>query len=114
MNTAKTLIAVAFSFAAIGSAVAKEATSDAWMNIDSSKSRAQVQAELAQARADGSIRAFSAGYIPSVASSKTRAEVVAELSAARKSGELDRIHAEAWKVDGLIQGNADARVAIAR
>jgi len=101
MNTATTLIAsVALAFAAVGSAVAQEAGSDAWMNAASTKSRAQVQTELAQARADGSIKAVSAGYIETVKPSLTRAEVVAAVKAARASGELDRIDAEAWGFDG--------------
>jgi hypothetical protein len=113
MNTATTLIAsVALAFAAVGSAVAQEAGSDAWMNAASTKSRAQVQAELAQARADGSIKAVSAGYIetlkPAATAALTRAEVVATVKAARASGELDRIDAEAWNFDGQRQAPAPA------
>ena len=98
MNT-RTLIALA-TFAVAGSAFAQEATSDAWTNIESTKTRAQVMVELKQARADGSIKSVSAGYVPSIVSQKTRAEVRNEVLAAARSGELDRIDAEAWMFDG--------------
>jgi hypothetical protein len=114
MNTAKTLIAIAISCSAIGSAVAQEAGSDAWMNAQGSKSRAQVQAELAQARTDGSLRTYGRGYIPSVKSSASRAEVVAALRAARASGEFDRLHAEAWQAGGERTFDTDTRVAMSR
>ncbi len=97
MNTTTTLLAAAaLAFAAAGSAVAQEAGSDDWMSAGASKTRAQVQSELVQARADGSIKAYSAGYIPTLNASATRADVAAALRAARASGELDRIDAEAW------------------
>ena len=101
MNT-RTLISLAtFALAAsAGSAFAQEATSDAWMNAVSTKTRAQVMAELKQARADGSIKAVSAGYVPTLVSQKSRAEVHREVLAAARSGELARIDAEAWLFDG--------------
>jgi hypothetical protein len=101
MNATRTLLAAALAIAAVGPVAAQEADSDAWMNVTSTKTRAQVQDELAQARADGSIKVLSLGYLPSipVASSKTRAEVVASVQAARRSGELDRILAEAYDFD---------------
>lgn len=54
------------------------------------KTRAQVQAELMQARADGSIKVWSTQYNPlQVAqSTKSRADVLAALHAARANGEL--------------------------
>lgn len=60
------------------------------------KTRAQVQAELQQARADGSIRVHSISYNPlALAKSlKTRDEVRAEALAARASGEADALVAE--------------------
>jgi hypothetical protein len=109
MNTRTTLVSVALALVA-GSAFAQEATSDDWLNAPATKTRAQVQAELAQARADGSIKAFSAGYIPTLATTATRAEVAATVQAARSSGELDRIDAEAWAFDAPARA-ADTRLA---
>ena len=88
-----TLIAVALMTGA--AAFAQEATSDAWMNVTSAKSAAEVRAEAAQARRDGSLRVYGAGYIEPLRSKLTRAEVRAELEAARQSGEFARIDAEA-------------------
>lgn len=97
MNT-KTVVATAIALAAAfgaGIASAQEATSDAWMNAASTKTRAEVMAELQQARRDGTIRAWSAGYIEPVKTARLRAEVVAATLAARDSGELAAINAEA-------------------
>lgn len=97
MNT-RTFAAAALALSAAltgGAAVAQEATSDAWMAAPSTLSRGEVQAQLQQARRDGTIRAWSAGYIEPVKSAKLRAQVVAETLAARRSGELDAIQAEA-------------------
>lgn len=91
--------AIAFALTAATSAFAQEATSDDWMNASATKSRAQVQAELAQARQDGTIRAWSAGYMEPVKVSKTRAEVVAATLAARQSGEVAAINGEAYRFD---------------
>ena len=97
---AKTLIVpFALAIAAAG-AFAQEATSDAWMAAASTKSRAEVQTELQQARASGLTRSWSAGYIEKLPSAKTRAEVVAATIAARASGELAAINAEAPAVNG--------------
>ncbi|MEP7280360.1 MAG: DUF4148 domain-containing protein [Rubrivivax sp.] len=96
MTTTRTLIALAtFTFAA-GSAFAQEATSDAWMHASATKTRAQVQAELVQARADGSIKAVSAGYTEKLVSSHPRADVAAAAAQALRSGEIDRLNAEAY------------------
>ncbi|GAB4117835.1 MAG: hypothetical protein Fur0014_19260 [Rubrivivax sp.] len=98
---AKTLIVpVALAFAAAG-AFAQEASSDAWMAATSTKSRAEVQAELQQARASGLTRAWSAGYLEKLQTTKTRAEVVAATIAARDSGELAAINAEAPAADRI-------------
>lgn len=104
MNT-RTLIAIA-SFAIAGSAFAQEASSDAWMNAASTKSRAQVQAELKQARADGSMKTMSAGYLNPVLNAKSRDAVRAETLAAARSGELARIDAEAASFDRAPAGSA--------
>jgi hypothetical protein len=69
---------------------------------NSSKSRAEVMAELEAARKDGSLRAMQSdsGYDPfpypssSFKSSRTRAEVVAELEAARKDGSWRAIQSD--------------------
>jgi hypothetical protein len=89
--------AIAFALTAATSAFAQEATSDDWMNASATKTRAQVQAELTQARQDGTIRAWSAGYMEPVKSAKTRAEVVAATLGARQSGELAAIDSEAYR-----------------
>lgn len=99
MNTRQRLASVAIAaFAAMAgtTAFAQEATSDAWMNAASTKTRAAVQAELKQARADGSIRFASAGYMEKLASTKTREAVKAETLAARASGELQHINAPVY------------------
>jgi hypothetical protein len=70
---AKTLIAAAVLGIAGNAAFAQEAGSDAWMAIASTRTVAEVQAELRQARASGEIAAigreahdFSAASAPSV------------------------------------------------
>ena len=111
MSVSKSLFAVAaLSFAAL--AGAQEATPDTWITeAKSVKSVAEVRAELAQARADGSIKAVSAGYIEKSAGQKTRAEVRAELAAARLSGELAATSAEAYAFGPAVVTPADTRVA---
>jgi hypothetical protein len=65
------------------------------------KTREQVRAELEQARKDGSIKAWSAGYIESLpASPISRAEKRAEAAAALRTGEVARINAEAVDFQG--------------
>lgn len=92
----KHIIVAALAIIGSTAAFAQEATSDAWMNAAATKSRAQVAAELAQARADGTTKAWSAGYIEKLKVSKTRAEVVSETLAARQSGELEAINGEVY------------------
>lgn len=111
MNTRNILAIATFALAAGGSAFAQEATSDAWMDAASTKSRADVMAELKQARADGSIRAVSAGYLNPIVSQKSRADVRAEVLAAARSGELQRVDAEAYAFDGQVSPAATTRVA---
>jgi hypothetical protein len=94
MKTTSLIASLALVFAA-GSALAQEATSDAWMNASGTKSRAQVQAELAQARADGSIKFASAGYMEKVQSRQSRADVVAGVRSAMANGEIAQMNAEA-------------------
>jgi len=60
------------------------------------KTRAQVQAELQQARADGTIHASDTNYDPFVRfmSQKSRAQVRAELAEAQASGEYAALNAD--------------------
>lgn len=55
------------------------------------KTRAQVIAELVQARANGEISSNDADYpvLPKFVSTKTRAQVIAELAQARANGEMN-------------------------
>jgi uncharacterized protein YdbL (DUF1318 family) len=95
----KTLLSVttfAVALLGAGAAFAQEATSDAWMQAAMSKSRAQVHAELQQARKDGTIRATAAGYIEPFTPVASRAAVHADAVAALRSGEQAVIDAEAY------------------
>jgi hypothetical protein len=86
----------AAAFAAVGaSAIAQEATPDTWTRVAAVKSAEQVRSELAQARKDGTTKAWSAGYMEKVASVKSREQVREEAMAARYSGELRAIGDEA-------------------
>lgn len=96
----KTFIAAAALAFVSATSFAQEATSDAWMNASATKSRAEVLAELQQARASGLTKAWSAGYIEKLSASKTRAEVVAATIAARDSGEIEAIGGEAHAFNG--------------
>jgi hypothetical protein len=76
-----------------GTALAQEGTQD-FQNIpQSTKTRAQVIAELEQARHDGTLvrdgDAYGGFQGKAFASNKTRAEVLAEYHAARRAGALD-------------------------
>jgi len=94
----KKLTLLALALVNAGAALAESPTPDNTANhvFAQPKSRAQVQAELMQARADGSIKVWSTQYNPlAVAkSAMARAEVQAALVAARASGELGIYHAE--------------------
>lgn len=105
MNTrqrfASLAIAAVAAFAGT-TAFAQEATSDAWMNVTSIKTTAQVQAELQQARADGSIRFSRAGYIETLQSTKSREAVKTETLAARSTGELSHINGEVYGYEQVL------------
>lgn len=92
----KQLFAVALALAGTTSVFAQEASSDSWQQVAAGKSVGQVRAELAQARKDGTIRSWSAGYIEKVQSVKSRDQVRAEAAAAVRSGEVDAINNEAY------------------
>jgi len=96
MKTSTLIAAITVSFAAAGTAFAQEATYDLPQPVSSSLSRAQVQAELAQARADGRQLVTEAGYQERApfASQLSRAEVRAETLAAIASGEVQRLNGE--------------------
>ena len=80
---AKQLIAVsAIAFLGTNAAFAQEATSDSWQKVASTKSRAEVQAEVAKARAEGVILSAGEATIfvdaPVAKSTKSRDEVRTE------------------------------------
>jgi hypothetical protein len=96
MKVARHIVISLVTATLAGAALAQEATPDTWMNVPSSKSRAQVQEELRQARLDGTIGFTAEGYdfAARTASIKTRDQVRAELMAARESGEFDVLNSE--------------------
>ena len=107
------VIAIATSFAALaafaGSARAEDATYELPQPAVSTKTRAEVRAELLQARAAGTLLATEADFQkqPVFASTKSRAEVQSEVRAAAASGELDA-------QTGEPQGFAAPRIALRR
>ena len=86
----------AASLLSAGAALAQEATPDTWMQVQSTKSRADVSAELFAARQSGLTKAWSAGYMEPVRNSALRAEVRARTLQAIQSGELNAINAEVY------------------
>ena len=95
MNRNHLFAAIALAVAGT-SAFAQEATADTWQQVAATKSVEQVRTELAQARKDGTIRSWSAGYIEKLPAVKSRDQLRAEVAAARRSGELDSIDSEAY------------------
>lgn len=87
-----TLAALPVLFAA-GAAVAQEGTQDFQQQTLSSKTRAQVIAEMQDARVAGTLERVSDGYgnfpATAIASTRTRAEVQAELAVAQRARALD-------------------------
>lgn len=100
-------IALGLTAAAALPALAQEATPDRWLAIQHTQSRAEVGAALAAARADGSIKAWSAGYIEPLRSAQTREVVRAATRQAIANGEVDTINAEAY--DAALPLKAQAR-----
>ena len=98
MNATQSLIAaIALTAAAAGSAFAQEATPDSWLQgVQSTKSRAEVSAELNAARQSGLTKAWSAGYMEPVRSTALRATVKASTLQAIQSGEQRAINAEVY------------------
>lgn len=98
MNTMTTkMLGLATVLLAAG-AGAQEADSDAWMTAEpSQRSRAEVRAELEQARAGGGYATMHAeAWMPGYGTVRERAAVVAELRHARASGDLERLNAEVY------------------
>lgn len=104
MKTSTLIAAIAVSFAATGAAFAQEATYELPQPATSSVTRAQVQADLAQARADGSLRVTEADYQKSApfTSVLSRDAVRAETLAAIASGEVHLLNSEQNSFDGVI------------
>jgi hypothetical protein len=102
MNTRSTIraavhtIAFAASLAAGGAALAQEATYDMPIPAVSATTRAQVQAELAQAKRDGSTRVWSTSYnhIAAAKSLRSRDEVRAEVIADHRNGSAAALSGE--------------------
>ena len=86
----------AASLLSAGAALAQEATPDTWLQVQSTKSRADVSAELFAARQSGLTKAWSAGYMEPVRSHALRAEVRANTLQAIASGEVRAINAEVY------------------
>jgi hypothetical protein len=91
-NLFVTLAVGAFAVLAAGSAFADDPTPDHSAQALSTKTRAQVASEMAQARRDGSGKVWSFSYqnkvqnlVPSI---RSRQEMKSEVLAARSSGEL--------------------------
>jgi hypothetical protein len=85
--TARRIAVAAALGAASGVATSQVVPPEPWMVIQSAKSRAEVVAELKQARAEGAMEIFSEGYVETIRSTLTRAQVIAEWLAARSRGE---------------------------
>jgi Domain of unknown function (DUF4148) len=98
MNATQSLIAaIVLTAAAAGSALAQEATPDSWLQgVQSSKSRADVRAELTAARQSGVVNAWNQGYIEPARSTALRATVKASTLQAIQTGEQRAINAEVY------------------
>lgn len=84
------------SLLSAGAALAQEATPDTWLQLQSTKSRADVSAELFAARKSGLTKSWSAGYMEPVRSHALRADVQAQTARAIQNGELKAINAEVY------------------
>lgn len=88
-------LAVTAALVSLG-AHAQEATEFPEFNAPSTKTRAQVIAELRQAQAAGEMKVFEEGYFPQTRSVRSRAEVVAELRRAQANGEYAMLQSEGF------------------
>ena len=112
-----TLFAAAATVLAAAGAHAQEATYELPQPVTSQTTRAAVMAELAQARANGTLQVTEwdrQAATPSV-SMRSRAEVQAEARAAVASGASQALHAEPQGFDGgaVAQGARGASQLIA-
>ncbi len=101
IRTSQQLFAVAAiataSLLSAGTSFAQEATPDSWLqSAVSTKSQAEVAAELAAARQSGLTEAWSDGYIESQRGNLPRAEVKARTIQALASGAVDAINARVY------------------
>ncbi len=95
--TKQFIAATTIALLSSGAAFAQEATPDTWLQTaHSSKSRADVSAELVAARQSGLTKSWSAGYMEPLRSHALRAEVRAQTVQAIRSGELKAINAEVY------------------
>jgi len=106
MKTSTLIAALAVSFAAAGTALAQDATYELPQPASSSVSRAQVQAELAQARAAGQLLVTEADYQKSAPTERvlSRADVKAATLAAIASGEVHLLNREQNTFSVVIPG----------
>lgn len=81
-------------------------------NSATPKTRAEVVAELIQARANGELNISDADYpsTPKFVSSKTRAQVIAELAQARARGEVDIGDANYPRLPAFVSSKTRAQV----
>jgi hypothetical protein len=103
------LVAAVLPFAAS----AQEATPEPATAV-STLSRADVRAALDDARANGGMKVFRAGYIEPASSARSRDAVMAEVRAARASGELASVNAEVARFDAHAAEAARAWLAMRR
>ena len=96
MKTSTLLAILTLTAASAGNALAQEVTYEYPQPISSQKTRADVLAELRQARADGTLFISEVESQPAkkIVSTVTRAEVKAQTLAAIASGELRDLHRE--------------------
>jgi hypothetical protein len=91
MNTQQLIAITTLAFAG-SAAFAQEATSDAWMQVAGTQTRSAVTADVAQARAEGSLQQGGEATVFSVrplASNISRDEVRAEARAAVRDSTID-------------------------
>lgn len=93
-----------------GSVLAEAPSSN--FNSTTPKTRAEVVAELVQARANGELNISDANYpsTPKFVSTKTRAQVIAELEQARARGEVDIGDAAYPRLPAFVSSKTRAQV----
>jgi Domain of unknown function (DUF4148) len=115
MKTSTLIAAFALSFAAAGAALAQEATYELPQPLTTTTSRAQVQAELQKARADGTLRVTEGDFQKSApfVAQRSRVDVQAETLAAIASGEITARNSEhgAYSAPARRNGTGSVRMA---